>query len=444
MPALEMSFDGLIGPTHNYAGLSHGNVASRRNEGQASSPRGAVLEGLEKMAFVASLGVPQGILPPHERPRLDLLRSLGFTGDDAAVLSRAHAEAPALLAAAWSASPMWAANAATVTPSADSADGRVHLTPANLVTTLHRSIEHVSTEAALRRVFPTERFAIHPALPGTPVLGDEGAANHTRLHPGGEVGGVGLSLFVYGKRGLGGGTSPARFPARQTREASEAIARRHGVLHSVFVQQRTSAIDAGVFHNDVICVGHEDALLWHEEAFEDATALDEIRSALEELGGTLRSWRVGSDELGVDEAVRSYLFNSQLLTTPDGLVLVAPTEVEESEAARAVAERLVSEGALHAARYLDVRQSMRNGGGPACLRLRVALTDEERADVLPGCVFDAERHAALRAWAEAHYRGSLSPEDLADPALVRESHEALDALTSILGLGSDFYGFQRG
>ena len=45
-----------------------------------------------------------------------------------------------------------------------------------------------------------------------------------------------------------------RFPARQTREAFAAIARRHGLApaRTVFAQQNPVAIDAGVFHNDVI------------------------------------------------------------------------------------------------------------------------------------------------------------------------------------------------
>ncbi len=435
-----MNFDGLLGPTHNYAGLSHGNVASKSNAGRVSSPRAGVLEGLEKMAFVASLGLPQGLFPPQERPRLDLLRALGFSGDDGQVLSRAQKEAPALLAAACSASPMWAANAATVTPSADSEDGRVHFTPANLVTTLHRSLEGEATGRMLRRVFVGERFEVHAPLPLTPALGDEGAANHTRLVAGDDS--AGLSLFVYGKRGLGGGVAPKRFPARQTLEACEAVVRRHGVRWALHLQQSVDVIDAGVFHNDVIAVGSGSTLLWHERAFEDTDAVDRIRAAAGALGIELRSWMVREAELSVGDAVRSYLFNSQLLQTASGMVLVAPKEVEETPAAKAVVDRLLGEG-LAAAHYLDVRQSMRNGGGPACLRLRVSLTAAEQAAVLPGCVYSEALHGKLKAWAETHYREELAPEDLADPLLVEESHRALDALTGILGLGSDFYAFQR-
>src|SRR5690349_2574420 len=127
----ELQFDGLVGPTHHYAGLSPGNLASQAHAGEASNPRAAALEGLTKMRRVRELGIVQAVLPPQPRPSVALLRRLGFTGTDVAVLSRALAEAPDLLHAASSASSMWAANAATVVPASDSADGKTHFVPAN-------------------------------------------------------------------------------------------------------------------------------------------------------------------------------------------------------------------------------------------------------------------------------------------------------------------------
>jgi len=434
--AVEMNFDGLVGPTHNFAGLAFGNVASTKNARQLSSPRAAVLEGLAKMAAVHALGVPQGLLPPQERPRLDVLRRLGFEGDDGAVVGRAAREAPGLLASVYSASAMWAANAATVSPSADTRDGRVHLTAANLVSSLHRSLEAESTGRALRRIFAGERFVVHDALPACETLGDEGAANHTRLHDGG----AGLEVFVYGR--AAGGARPRRFPARQTREASEAVARLHGVRRALFVRQNPEAIDAGAFHNDVVAVGHERVLLWHEDAFADASDIETMRRELAEEGVELLSWRVSRKELSLSEAIETYLFNSQIVTTEAGWVLVAPAECERSAAARSVIARLTTEG-LASVRFLEVRQSMRNGGGPACLRLRVELTDAEREEVKPTCVFTPALHRTLVAWAQRHYRETLAPADLADPALIEESRAALDELTQILDLGGDFYDFQR-
>src|SRR3954469_13600147 len=131
MNAYEVNFDGLVGPTHNYAGLSYGNVASMKHKLSVSNPRQAALEGLEKMKFLASLGVKQAVLPPHERPHLQTLRRLGFSGSDADVLRTAQQRDPTLLAMVSSASTMWTANAATISPSADSEDHRAHFTPAN-------------------------------------------------------------------------------------------------------------------------------------------------------------------------------------------------------------------------------------------------------------------------------------------------------------------------
>ncbi|HVO87171.1 MAG TPA: N-succinylarginine dihydrolase, partial [Casimicrobiaceae bacterium] len=108
---LDTNFDGLPGPTHNYAGLAAGNLASARHAGRASNPREAALQGLAKMRALARRGHAQAVLPPHERPYIPLLRNLGFGGDDNAVLARAAREAPHLLAASASAAAMWVANA---------------------------------------------------------------------------------------------------------------------------------------------------------------------------------------------------------------------------------------------------------------------------------------------------------------------------------------------
>ena len=438
-----MNFDGLVGPTHNYAGLSHGNVASKSNALATSRPRDAVLQGLEKMAFVAKLGVPQGFLPPLPRPHLPLLHSLGFSGSVQDVLRAAQRDTPKVLNAAWSASSMWTANAATVTASDDSADGRVHFTAANLSAKAHRFIERHDTAAALRALFVGERFVHHAPLPA--AFGDEGAANHTRLSFGTGSKSAALDVFVWGKSMMGDFERPVRFPARQALEASEAIARRHGISRAVFLQQAPRAIDAGAFHNDVVSVGQGDLLLAHEHAFADADAAETLKAAFAELGAgaKLKVAVVREEELSLEAAVKCYLFNSQIVSTADGPVLIAPSDCQEDTRAAAIIARWVDSGLLAAAHFLDVKQSMRNGGGPACLRLRVPLTDAERADVHPGVVFSPEKHEQLKAWATKHYREELHAADLADPEFAHECEETLDALTQVLGLGSDFYSFQR-
>jgi succinylarginine dihydrolase len=442
MTALEANADGLIGPTHSYAGLSPGNLASSLNKGEASNPRAAVLQGLDKMKRLADLGLPQFVLPPHERPNVPFLRSLGFTGSDAAVLERAWKDAPSFAAAACSASPMWAANAATVTPSADSADGRLHFTPANLVTNLHRSLEHEQTKRSLDALFPdSARYAVHDALSPVAHLADEGAANHVRLCA--DHGSPGVNLLVWGRDAFEAWDGP--FPARQTRQASEAIARRHGASGAVLAQQSRAAIAGGTFHNDVVCVGALQTLFHHDLAFEDTAATHAaIRASAD--GFEPIFVEVSSGELPLADAISSYLFNSMLVSLPgeDRLTLICPTETRDNPRSHAVAQGLVaSNGPIGRVEYVDVRQSMRNGGGPACLRLRVVLTEAELASTNPAMRLTDALHARLSAWGERHYRDRLTPADLADPTLIDESRAALDALTGLIGLGSGFYPFQR-
>ena len=157
MNAWEVNFDGLPGLTHHYAGLSFGNEASTKHRYRVSNPQLAAKQGLKKMKALADAGYPQGIIPPQERPNIPLLRQIGFSGSDEQVLEKASRQAPELLSAASSASSMWVANAATVSPSADSLDGRVHLTVANLNDKFHRASEAPTTEALLKAIFPDEQ-----------------------------------------------------------------------------------------------------------------------------------------------------------------------------------------------------------------------------------------------------------------------------------------------
>ena len=438
-----VNFDGLPGPTHNYAGLAQGNVAAQRHARQVANPREAALQGLAKMRALAARGFAQAVLPPQERPDVHVLRTLGFAGSDHEVVVRAGKEAPGILAACSSAAAMWVANAATVSASADCADGRVHVTPANLVAHFHRAIETPTTTRVLRAIFADEtRFCVHDPLPAAPQFGDEGAANHTRFAV--DIGTPGVEWFVYGRRGFGPGVAPARYPARQTGEASEAIARRHGLdpARVVFTQQAPEAIDAGVFHNDVIAVGEGTFLFCHERAFVDpARTLDALARA---VGPRFCTRVVRDDEVPLEEAVTTYLFNSQLLPRDDGrFLLVAPEECRENAATAALLDRLVTSGSpIAEVLTFDLRQSMRNGGGPACLRLRVPLTAQESGALAGNVLLDAALDRALEEWIVRHYRDRLAPSDLHEPSLLDESRRALDELTQLLRLPA-VYPFQR-
>jgi succinylarginine dihydrolase len=436
---LEHQFDGLVGPTHHYAGLSPGNLASQNHAGETSNPRAAALEGLAKMRRVRELGVPQAVLPPQPRPSTSLLRRLGFAGDDQAVLERALRDAPELLHAASSASSMWAANAATVVPASDSLDGLTHLVPANLVSLLHRSIEAESATRVLRHVFSsTDHFVVHEPLPACDALADEGAANHTRL-----VTERGIAhVFGWGRRA--GELAPThRFPARQTHAASAAVARACALApeHTLLWQQAASGIDAGAFHSDVLAVGNGALLLLHEHAFENhATLLVRLRVA---LGDGFRAIVASETELPLADAVAAYPFNSQLLTLPSGRMrLVAPLESQNNAAARRFLERVVDESDVEGVDYLDVNGSMRNGGGPACLRLRVPLSEVERRALAGSVLFDEHLERELTRIVTHRYRDRLALDDMADPTLLVEARTALDEITQALGLGAVF-DFQR-
>jgi succinylarginine dihydrolase len=437
-----VNFDGIPGPTHNYAGLARGNLAAERNARQVSNPRAAALQGLAKARALAARGFGQAVLPPHERPAVSTLRALGFSGSDTDIVARAAKDSPQLLAACSSAAAMWSANAATVSPSVDTDDGRIHFTPANLVSHFHRSIEAPTTTRVLRAIFANGRhFAVHEPLPAAPQFGDEGAANHIRFTSAPE--GSGVELFVFGRAAYDtAAAAPQKFPARQTREASAAISRRHGLdpTRTVFAQQNPDAVDAGVFHNDVIAVGCGNTLLCHEQAWaRQDFVLAELRAS---IGEAFDPIVVPRDKVSLDDAVGSYLFNSQLLRRADGeLLLVAPAECRENARVAAYLDTLLAKGPITELLAFDLKQSMRNGGGPACLRLAVELTPEERAAIEARVFLDDALAFELDTWIRKHYRDRLAPDDLADPALVDESCRALDELTGILRLPA-VYPFQ--
>lgn len=439
----ETNFDGLVGPTHNYGGMSPGNVASISNRGDVSSPRQAALQGIAKMKFVRDLGVSQGVLLPHERPNVHALRRLGFRGHDEEVLAAAAQDGGFLLRMVSSAAAMWTANAATVTPASDTDDARTHFVPANLREMPHRSIEGESTRDILRAIFSDDtKFCVHDPLPFGAHFNDEGAANHTRL----ETEDAHLHVYAFGRDGAisPDPDGPIAFPARQTRLASEALLRLGQVDpdNALLVRQDPKGIDAGAFHTDVVAVGSGHLLLLHELAFADTQGtLDAIRSV---LGDGFQFVLATDDELPIADAVASYPFNSQLLKTPRGYEIVAPKDAEENARAHAFLSRVVEENVgVVAVHYLDVKQSMRNGGGPACLRLRVPLLDEDRDSIVARVFLDDALASDLEHWVERNYRDELRPDDLRDPALWREQMTALDELTRLLRLPDNVYAFQR-
>ena len=408
----EINFDGIVGPSHNYAGLSPGNLAATRNAGHVAHPRAAALQGIAKMRANLALGLTQGILLPHPRPDHRWLAALAT--------DYAHA-APHLQARALSASAMWAANAATVSPAADSSDGRCHLTVANLMTMPHRSHEWPATLAQLRLAFADAAFAVHEPIPAP--FGDEGAANHMRLCA--EHGAPGIEVFVYGEPG-------GPFPARQHREASEAIARAHRLdpTRTLFVEQSPAAIAAGAFHNDVVAVANERTLFAHEEAFADKAG---FYTRLRALMPEVEIVEVPASRVSLDDAIRSYLFNAQLVSPPaGGQTLIVPGEARDNPRVWDWLQSHVSgNGPIRAVEVVDVRESMANGGGPACLRLRVVA---DPATIDPRFLVDDAKLDRIAAVIEAHWPEAIAVETIGDTALIARIEEARRALLEALDL----------
>lgn len=413
MPLIEINFDGIIGPSHNYAGLSLGNIASSSNAGEVSQPRAAALQGVEKMRANLRLGLGQGFFMPLDRPNRAWLAGLATDMDSAE---------PHIRAAAFSASAMWAANAATVSPAPDTADGRCHLSAANLLTMAHRSHEWTGTLAQLKLAFADEQyFAVHAAVP--PPYGDEGAANFMRLCP--SHGEAGLEVFVYGKAG-------GPFPARQHIESSKAVARAHRLdpARTLFVQQSEIAIAAGAFHNDVVAVANERVLFTHEQAFEfphDTYA--RIKASMPEAEIVI----VPSDRVSLADAIQSYLFNAQLVTLPNGgMALILPSEAQANANVWGwLSEMVAGNGPIRELVPVDVRQSMANGGGPACLRLQVVA---DPATVDARFMADEDKLDRIAAVIALHWPESIAPDQLGDQALIGHVQAARTALLQVCNL----------
>ena len=435
----EINFDGLIGPTHNYAGLSQGNLASQKHLNQTSNPQAAALQGLDKMRIIMEQGIPQGFFLPHERPNLITLRGLGFAGTDEEVISRVAKQDPALLKNVYSASSMWAANAATFSPSIDSYDQTIHITPANLNTMFHRSIEPEFTKMQLQLMFGSIAN-IHDPVSNISGYGDEGAANHLRvttqhLKPG-------FQIFVYGNSAF---ESNQGVIARQAQEISQAVAAQHQLDPdlTLFLKQNNLAIESGSFHNDIVSLANEEVFIFHQEAFADRVELERVLHHLKEHVKGFHPIEILSADISLDDLVSSYLLNSQLITLENNqMMMLLPEEVQNHSNCMRWLDEIKSSSPIKLIEFVDIRQSMMNGGGPACLRFKTVVNDEEFSQVNQKFLLNPKKLMDLRSLVSKHYRDNLNPEDLMDIQLMEESYTFLDELTQLLDLGS-IYHFQK-
>ena len=435
----EIYFDGLIGPTHNYAGLSQGNLASQKHLNKTSNPQAAALQGLDKMRLIMDQGIPQGFFLPHERPHLKTLRVLGFSGTDEEVINRAAKENPILLKNVYSASSMWAANAATFSPSIDSYDQNMHITPANLNTMFHRSIEHEFTQAQLELMFGGVAI-VHDPIENISGYGDEGAANHLRvseqhLKPG-------FQIFVYGSSAF---EVQQGMITRQAEEISKAVSIMHQLDPDrvLFLKQNEQAINAGSFHNDIVSLANEEVFIFHQEAFADRVELERILHHLKDHVKGFHPIEILSEDISLDDLVSSYLLNSQLITVKNNeMMMLLPEEVQNHSNCMRWLEEIKSSSPIKHIEFVDIRQSMMNGGGPACLRFKTIFNNDEFNQINEKFLLTPKKLMDLRALVTKHYRDKLNPEDLLDNNLIQESYRFLDELTQLLDLGN-VYDFQK-
>ncbi len=457
----EYNFDGLTGPTHNYAGLSVGNKASMSNKNKISSPKKAALEGLEKMKFLMDLGFPQALLPPVLRPDFSFLKKLqehltspkkksnyNFykfnQSEKTKLIHTIYQFSPELLSTCYSSGSMWSANSATCSPSADTRDHKVHFTLANLHSHLHRSIEVPQSVYLFKKIFSGRHFVCHLPLPSHPYFADEGAANHMRFCS--SYGKKGVEVFVYGRKSFFSTQNTQIFIPRQTQLATQIIAHSHKLSskNTIMVQQNPKVIDAGAFHNDVVCVNDQNLLFFHEQSFVHTKKfLTELKQKLNPT--PLITICVHNREISLKDSISSYLFNSQLLplkSKKSEWMLIAPLECQKFPKVKNYLKHLPLVSPIKKVYFVSVRQSMKNGGGPACLRIRVVLTPQQAQNVHQGVILTPLLYKKIKKWIHKHYRDQLKPKDLLDPLLVKESQFALDELSNILKL-PDIYSFQN-
>ena len=443
----EINFDGLIGPTHNYSGLSDGNIASKENFSSVSNPKKAALQGLKKAKILINAGLNQGLFLPHERPFIPGLKKLGFSGDDETILKSAYEYSKVLLSNFSSASSMWAANAATVSPSPDTKDGKVHITPANLNTMFHRSLESDFTYTQCKLIFSDTCFVVHKPALSISGYGDEGAANHLRISKTHED--KGFEIFVFGesafKEEAFAEYQKTSFIKRQALEVSKSVALSHKLdRNNVFyLQQHPRAIDKGSFHNDIASLSNENIFIAHEKAFLNRDVLNHVLKHLELEVENFNYIEIPDKEIPLDDIISSYLLNSQLFTNGEGeMQLILPAEVQNYENCMQWLDKLKQTSDVKLFDFVNIKQSMMNGGGPACLRLKVILNEDEIKKVNKNFILNDKRLELIEDLIEREYRDKLYPDDLKDPNLLDESRRVLDELTQIFGTGS-IYEFQK-
>lgn len=403
---IELQIETLPSPLFAYGGLARGDLASMKHAHHPSAPKLALFQHLEKCQRLHELGISVALFPPHPRPLFSVLKKIGF--------EKAEQTPLRWLAACSSSSFHWTANSASVTPSKESLDGKLHISIANLSNRFHRSLEPNHTKELLDLLFQNvKNTVIHSPLPAGLLFGDEGSANQMRIEGG-------HTLFIYNEQ-------PSHFPGRQTLEASEAIARRHQIPSEKthFLRQNPLATDSGVFHNDLIAMASGPLLISHSAAF-----LDPLPSL-----PNLQHIQLTEIDFPLKHLVTSYLLNSQLVRRKDQtLVWVAPALCEHHTPSRTLLGKLPIDTLL----FVDLSESLKGGGGAACQRLSCPLTEEEFKGLNHEFLYTETLHQELVEWGRRFYPEKLQIEKLRDQTVIQNAYEALEALSEYLPIPDSF------
>ena len=368
----QVFIDTIPGPTNHFGGHAVGNIASMNSKNNILNPQKAALEWLEKVKKVAMIGGNQFVLPPQRRPLTHKKKTL--TQSDI------------------SSSFIWMANAGLFIPRIDTQLENNQFIPANMKQSEHRNIEHPFHQYWLKKILKYSKCNFHKILD----INDEGSANSIRLwHKKNQCG---VNIFVYGKPN-------ARYPIRQSKSSCEKIINITKPRHYILLEQTKEAIDAGVFHNDVIAFGFKNTIICHEKAFSNQKQeLKKLKKIFtNSLNAPLNIVEIANNSLSLNAAVKTYLFNSQVIEINNKFELICPIEVKENPNSYKITEKWVTNGLFNKVHFVNIKSSLKNGGGPACLRLCLYLNDNEVKKIPTKFKLDKTKYKKISKIILEHY-----------------------------------------
>lgn len=375
----QVFIDCMPGPTSHFGGHSIGNIASMTSKNMPSNPKKAAIEWLDKVSLVQSLGAKQIVLPPHRRPLIH------------------HANHPRL--ENLSSGFIWMANAGHFIPATDTTLHAHQFIPANMKSGHHRKNEHRFHAYWIKQILKNINHHIHSPLRAC----DEGAANAIRLWKNNQ------SIFI-----LVHGHPKTAFPSRQSKDSFNELQSLVKLKNLIILQQKSKAIDHGVFHNDVISFGFKNVLFCHEHSFEDQkNQLYQLNQLfLNTTKSKLHIIQINEQDLPLTECIDTYLFNSQVILINNKITLLSPKAAKRNEKSFKIIQEWIANDYIHDVKFIDINSSLMNGGGPACLRLCIYLLDSEIHAIPRQFWLTSKKINELKQIIETKYPSSLDLSDI--------------------------------